>query len=57
MTRSEFRRAYRVARWTLNNRPLKDLAIALPRDRYHRQLVLEVLLMACLISIPEIDIR
>jgi hypothetical protein len=57
MTRSEFRHAYRVARWTLKNRPLRDLAVGLPRDRYARQLIVEVLLMAGLLDVPGLEIR
>ena len=45
MTHDDFRRAYRAARWTLHNRPLADLEIALPRDTVARRIILAVLAM------------
>lgn len=52
MTRHDFRRAYRAARWTLHNRPLADLEIALPRDPNARRIILAVLTMAGQFCIP-----
>lgn len=45
MTRDDFRRAYRAARWTLHNRPLADLEIARPRGPDARRIILVVLAM------------
>lgn len=39
MTRDDFCRAYRAARWTLRNRPLADVEIALPGDILARRII------------------
>ena len=52
MTREEFRRAYRAARWTLKNRPFADLHIALPSCPRRRDNVLAVLMMAGQLQLP-----
>lgn len=52
MTREEFRRAYRAARWTLKNRPFADLDVALPSCPRLRGKVLAVLVMAGQLQLP-----